>query len=107
MKQGCYPFGTEIKLSVACPLTLASPREVEPWFPRNIAGHSISPSKICQSQRSESNRRPDAYEAPALPTELRWQILEGKLSYGDKGGRASVSVSLTIKRSLRERLAHN
>jgi len=29
------------------------------------------------------------------------------LSYGDKGGRASVSVSLTIKRSLRERLAHN
>jgi len=29
------------------------------------------------------------------------------LSYGDKGGRASVSVPLTIKRSLRERSAHN
>src|SRR3989338_5414860 len=40
----------------------------------------LHPAKFCLSQRSELDRRPDAYEAPALPTELRWQnIWRGKV----------------------------
>ena len=38
-------------------------------------GHSMIFNSISQSQEPESNRRPYAYHAHALPTELSWQRL--------------------------------